>query len=46
MSTGKNDRPEVNQKIINVAGWLLDAFTNAPLQIRFNFMKLVVKNRK
>ena len=47
MSTGKNDRPEVNQKIINVAGWLLDAFTNfASLQIRFNFMKSVVKNRK
>ena len=40
MSTGKNDRPEVNQKKkIKVASWLLNAYTNAPLQIRFNFMK-------
>ena len=39
MSTGKNDRPEVNQNNIKIASWLLDAFTNAPLQIRFNFMK-------
>ena len=31
-----------------VASWLLDAFsfTNAALQIRFNFMKKVVKNCK
>ena len=27
------------KKKIKVASWLLDAFTNAPLQIRFNFMK-------
>ena len=27
------------KKIIKVAGWLLDAFTNAPLQIHFNSMK-------
>ena len=41
MSTGKNDRPEVikKKKKKKVASWLLDAFTNAPLHIRFNFMK-------
>ena len=27
------------KKKIKVASWLLDAFTNAPLQIRLNFMK-------
>ena len=27
------------KKKIKVAGWLLDAFTNAPLQIHFNSMK-------
>ena len=30
---------KLTKKKIKVASWLLDAFTNAPLQIRFNFMK-------
>ena len=30
---------KLTKKKIKVASWLLDAFTNAPFQIRFNFMK-------
>ena len=30
---------KLTKKKIKVASWLLDALTNAPLQIRFNFMK-------
>ena len=45
MSTGKNDRPEANQKKIKFASWLLDAFINAPLQIRFNFTKYSQKSQ-
>ena len=30
---------KLTKKKIKVASWLLDAFTNAPLQIRLNFMK-------
>ena len=30
---------KLTKKQIKVASWLLDAFTNAPLQIGFNFMK-------
>ena len=30
---------KLTKKKIKVARWLLDAFTNAPLQIRLNFMK-------
>ena len=29
---------KLTKKKIKVASWLLDAFTNARLQIRFNFM--------